>query len=123
MSSPDEAISPAAPGLRISYTRGTLDEADLLPSPLAQFRAWFAEAVAANWVSPSRGLLWASPIVVMSVAGTVVALRTAARGEPVVPGRALVVALWATVVAVNNRHRLHVKAEDVPGIVEELKRG
>jgi NADH:ubiquinone oxidoreductase subunit E len=30
---------------------------------------------------------------------------------------------WATVVAVNNRHRLHVKADDVPGIVEELKRG
>jgi NADH-quinone oxidoreductase subunit E len=29
---------------------------------------------------------------------------------------------WATVVAVNNRHRLHVKAEDVPGIVEELRR-
>lgn len=30
---------------------------------------------------------------------------------------------WATIVAVNNRHRLHVKAEDVPGIVEELRRG
>jgi NADH-quinone oxidoreductase subunit E len=30
---------------------------------------------------------------------------------------------WATVVAVNNRHRLHVKAADVPGIVEELRRG
>jgi NADH-quinone oxidoreductase subunit E len=29
---------------------------------------------------------------------------------------------WATVVAVNNRHRLHVKAEDVPGIIEELRR-
>ena len=29
---------------------------------------------------------------------------------------------WATVVAVNNRHRLHVGAEDVPGIVEELRR-
>jgi NADH-quinone oxidoreductase E subunit len=28
---------------------------------------------------------------------------------------------WATVVAVNNRHRLRVKAEDVPGIVEELR--
>lgn len=28
---------------------------------------------------------------------------------------------WATVVAVNNRHRLHVKAEDVPAIVEELR--
>jgi NADH dehydrogenase (ubiquinone) flavoprotein 2 len=28
---------------------------------------------------------------------------------------------WATVVAVNNRHRLRVSAEDVPGIVEELR--
>ena len=65
-----------------------------------QLGGWFAEAVAANWVSPSRGLLWASPIVVMSVAGTVVALRAAGRGEPVVPGRGLVVALWASVVAV-----------------------
>lgn len=29
---------------------------------------------------------------------------------------------WATVVAVNNRHRLHVHAADVPGIVAELRR-
>jgi NADH-quinone oxidoreductase E subunit len=28
---------------------------------------------------------------------------------------------WATMVAVNNRHRLRVKTEDVPGIVEELR--
>ncbi len=28
---------------------------------------------------------------------------------------------WATVVAINNRHRLRVKPEDVPGIVEELR--
>jgi NADH-quinone oxidoreductase subunit E len=28
---------------------------------------------------------------------------------------------WATVVAVNNRHRLHVQAEDVPAIVAELR--
>jgi NADH:ubiquinone oxidoreductase subunit E len=28
---------------------------------------------------------------------------------------------WATVVAIDNRHRLRVKAEDVPGIVEELR--
>jgi len=28
---------------------------------------------------------------------------------------------WATVVAVNNRHRLRVEAEDVAGIVEELR--
>ena len=29
---------------------------------------------------------------------------------------------WATVVAVDNRYRLHVTADDVPGIVEELRR-
>jgi NADH:ubiquinone oxidoreductase subunit E len=28
---------------------------------------------------------------------------------------------WATIVAVNNRHRLHVRGEDVPGIVAELR--
>ena len=28
---------------------------------------------------------------------------------------------WATIVAIDNRHRLLVKAEDVPGIVEELR--
>ncbi len=28
---------------------------------------------------------------------------------------------WATVVAVDNRHRLRVSAEDVPGIVEEIR--
>jgi len=28
---------------------------------------------------------------------------------------------WATVVAVNNRHRLRVQADDVAGIVEELR--
>ena len=27
---------------------------------------------------------------------------------------------WATVVAVDNRHRLHVRSVDVPGIVREL---
>jgi len=30
---------------------------------------------------------------------------------------------WATVVAVNNRHRLRIQVEDVPGIVEELRGG
>ena len=28
---------------------------------------------------------------------------------------------WATVVALDNRHRLHVRAADVPGIVGELR--
>ena len=30
---------------------------------------------------------------------------------------------WATVVAIDDHYRTHVKAEDVPGIVEELQRG
>jgi NADH-quinone oxidoreductase subunit E len=28
---------------------------------------------------------------------------------------------WATVVSIDNRHRLRVQADDVPGIVEELR--
>jgi NADH:ubiquinone oxidoreductase subunit E len=28
---------------------------------------------------------------------------------------------WATIVAIDNRHRLRVRAEDVPAIVEELR--
>jgi NADH:ubiquinone oxidoreductase subunit E len=28
---------------------------------------------------------------------------------------------WATVVAVNNRHRLRVQARDVPALVRELR--
>ena len=27
---------------------------------------------------------------------------------------------WATIVAVDNRHRLHIRSRDVPGIVKEL---
>jgi NADH-quinone oxidoreductase subunit E len=30
---------------------------------------------------------------------------------------------WATVVAIDNRHRLRVQAGDVPGVVEELRNG
>jgi NADH-quinone oxidoreductase subunit E len=30
---------------------------------------------------------------------------------------------WATVVAIDNRHRLRVTADDVPAIVEELRHG
>ena len=28
---------------------------------------------------------------------------------------------WATIVAIDNRHRLHVQADDVPRIVAELR--
>jgi NADH-quinone oxidoreductase subunit E len=30
---------------------------------------------------------------------------------------------WATIVAVDDRYRMHVKPDDVPAIVEELRRG
>jgi NADH-quinone oxidoreductase E subunit len=30
---------------------------------------------------------------------------------------------WAVVVAIDDRHRFHVKPEDVPGIVEEIRSG
>lgn len=54
---------------------------------------WFAEAVLANWWSPSRGLLLASPVLVLAVPGAVLAWRDRER-------RSLVVALWASVAAV-----------------------
>lgn len=54
---------------------------------------WFLEAVAANWVSPSRGLLLASPVLLLAVPGAVVAWRDPQR-------RSLIVALWASVAAV-----------------------
>lgn len=73
----------------------------LLASPVPSYYAssrivvgdWFAEAVAANWVSPSRGLLFASPVVLLAVPGVVVAWRDRQR-------RPLVVALGTSVVAV-----------------------
>ena len=46
-------VSPGAADLRISYTLGTLFEEDLAPAPLAQFRAWFDEAVGAGLQEPN----------------------------------------------------------------------
>ncbi|MFM8240836.1 MAG: pyridoxamine 5'-phosphate oxidase family protein, partial [Actinomycetota bacterium] len=46
--------------LRVHYDMGTLSEADLAPSPLQQFRAWFAEAAVA-------GLAEANAMVVATV--------------------------------------------------------
>ncbi len=37
---------PDLAALRVTYDAGTLEEADLAPTPLAQFRAWFDEAAA-----------------------------------------------------------------------------
>ncbi|MFZ4668634.1 MAG: hypothetical protein ACOYML_05000 [Microthrixaceae bacterium] len=47
-------------------------------------------ALGANWISPNRGLLWSSPIVLLAVPGAVIWWRTPRR-------RPLVVALGATI--------------------------
>ena len=39
--------------LRVHYDKGTLSESDLAPSPLPQFRAWFAEAASAGLAEPN----------------------------------------------------------------------
>lgn len=38
----------ALPATRVAYTAGELHEADLAPTPLDQFRRWYADAVAAT---------------------------------------------------------------------------
>lgn len=53
----------------------------------------FLEAMAANWLSPSRGLLWASPVVLLALPGVAQAWRDPAR-------RPLVAALVGAVVGV-----------------------
>ncbi|MCX6431254.1 MAG: pyridoxamine 5'-phosphate oxidase [Actinobacteria bacterium] len=57
MSSSTEPASPSTPSLRISYLLGTLAEADLRPSPLEQFRAWFTDAVDSGLQEPNAMVL------------------------------------------------------------------
>ncbi len=52
-----DSAHPGAALLRISYDRGTLVESDVLASPLAQFRAWFTEAVDAGLQEPNAMVL------------------------------------------------------------------
>lgn len=53
----DPADAPDLAGFRVPYDRGGLDEADLAATPLAQFRAWFADAVAAALPEPNAMVL------------------------------------------------------------------
>ena len=41
-----EVADPDLAALRVTYTAGTLEEHDLAPTPLAQFRTWFDDAAA-----------------------------------------------------------------------------
>lgn len=46
--------TPAVPGhLRIDYARGQLDESQVLPDPIEQFRAWFDAAIQAKMAEPN----------------------------------------------------------------------
>ena len=52
----NDSPAPAAPDpsvMRVSYERDALDRADLAPDPAAQFRRWFAEAVASGTPEPN----------------------------------------------------------------------
>ncbi len=49
----DEPTKPTYAELRVAYSHQTLEEADLAPTPLAQFEKWFAEAVAAELPEPN----------------------------------------------------------------------
>lgn len=49
----ERALQPDVAGLRREYTRAGLRRADLQADPVAQFRKWFDEAVAAQLVEPN----------------------------------------------------------------------
>lgn len=53
---PRDAI-PRLADLRVTYDAGTLVEAELAPSPLAQFQAWFAEALRVGLPEPNAMVL------------------------------------------------------------------
>jgi pyridoxamine 5'-phosphate oxidase len=53
---PDDGPSPLA-DLRVSYDAGTLDEDQLSATPLAQFRAWLADAVTVCRPEPNAMIL------------------------------------------------------------------
>lgn len=49
----DVVPAPDVAGLRVRYSRGRLDETAVAPDPLAQFRAWLADAVRAELPEPN----------------------------------------------------------------------
>ena len=50
---PDAWTPPDPSRQRVSYDRGTLVEADLAPTPLAQFDAWWREVAASDQIEPN----------------------------------------------------------------------
>lgn len=49
----DDLPAPDVAGLRVRYSRGRLDEADVAAEPMAQFRSWLAAAVDAAQPEPN----------------------------------------------------------------------
>ncbi|MHB1068097.1 MAG: pyridoxamine 5'-phosphate oxidase [Candidatus Nanopelagicales bacterium] len=74
----DEA--PGIAGLRVSYDAGALDEGGLAATPLAQFRAWFDEAVAAGLPEPNAMVVATAAADGQPSARTLLLKEAAARG-------------------------------------------
>jgi pyridoxamine 5'-phosphate oxidase len=66
--------------LRVSYDAGILDVASLAPTPLAQFRSWFEDAVAAGLPEPNAMVLATSGVDAQPSARTVLLKDVDARG-------------------------------------------
>ena len=75
----DEAADRLA-GLRVSYDRSTLDEPEVAASPLAQFLAWFDEAVAVSLPEPNAMVLATAGATGQPTARTVLLKQADPRG-------------------------------------------
>ncbi len=80
----DRASGPGDPtdlgAFRVPYEAGGLAESDLAPAPLAQFRAWFADAVAAALPEPNAMVLATADADGQPSARTVLLKEVDARG-------------------------------------------
>jgi pyridoxamine 5'-phosphate oxidase len=66
--------------LRVTYDAGTLDEAGLAPSPLAQFRSWLEDAIAAGLPEPNAVIAATASAAAQPSARTVLLKDADARG-------------------------------------------
>jgi pyridoxamine 5'-phosphate oxidase len=73
---PDPALAAA----RVSYEAGALDESALAPTPLQQFRRWYADAVAAGLAEPNAMVLATADEAGAPSARTVLLKQADARG-------------------------------------------
>ena len=76
---PDDSIARLA-DMRVTYDAGTLDEATVESTPLAQFHRWFADAVAAGLPEPNAMVLATADASAQPSARTVLLKEADTRG-------------------------------------------